>query len=72
MRSFFLPNWSPPDDPARPLPAEGRPWPSDDDDDHDDNDNDKENDYKDYTRQHTIIQWHHGDTVSIQRKSSQI
>ena len=33
MRSFFLPNWSPPDDPARPLPAEGRPWPSDDDDD---------------------------------------
>ena len=32
MRSFFLPNWSPPDDPARPLPAEGRPWPSDDDD----------------------------------------
>ena len=43
----------------------------DDDDDHDDNDNDKENDYKDYTRQHTIIQWHHGDTVSIQRKSSQ-
>ena len=36
MRSFFLPNWSPPDDPARPLPAEGRPWPSDDDDDDDD------------------------------------
>ena len=35
MRSFFLPNWSPPDDPARPLPAEGRPWPSDDDDDND-------------------------------------
>ena len=35
MRSFFLPNWSPPDDPARPLPAEGRPWPSDDDDDDD-------------------------------------
>ena len=33
MSSFFLPNWSPPDDPARPLPAEGRPWPSDDDDD---------------------------------------
>ena len=33
MGSFFLPNWSPPDDPARPLPAEGRPWPSDDDDD---------------------------------------
>ena len=33
MRSFFLPNWSPPDNPARPLPAEGRPWPSDDDDD---------------------------------------
>ena len=33
MRSFFLPNWSPPDDPARPLPAEGRPWPSGDDDD---------------------------------------
>ena len=32
MRSFFLPNWSPGDDPARPLPAEGRPWPSDDDD----------------------------------------
>ena len=24
MRSFFLPNWSPPDDPARSLPAEGR------------------------------------------------
>ena len=44
----------------------------DSDHDHDDNDNDKENDYKDYTRQHTIIQWHHGDTVSIQRKSSQI
>ena len=38
MRSFFLPNWSPPDDPARPLPAEGRPWPSDDDDDDDDDD----------------------------------
>ena len=38
MRSFFLPNWSPPDDPARPLPAEGRPWPSEDyDDDDDDN-----------------------------------
>ena len=35
MGSFFLPNWSPPDDPARPLPAEGRPWPSDDDDDGD-------------------------------------
>ena len=35
MRSFFLPNWSPPDDPARPLPAEGRPWPSGDDDDDD-------------------------------------
>ena len=35
MGSFFLPNWSPPDDPARPLPAEGRPWPSDDDDDDD-------------------------------------
>ena len=34
MGSFFLPNWSPPDDPARPLPAEGRPWPSDDDDDY--------------------------------------
>ena len=28
MSSFFLSNWSPPDDPARPLPAEGRPWPS--------------------------------------------
>ena len=38
MRSFFLPNWSPPDDPARPLPAEGRPWPSDDDDGDDDDD----------------------------------
>ena len=38
MGSFFLPNWSPPDDPARPLPAEGRPWPSDDDDDDDDDD----------------------------------
>ena len=38
MSSFFLPNWSPPDDPARPLPAEGRPWPSDDDDDGDDDD----------------------------------
>ena len=35
MRSFFLPNWSPPDDPARPLPAEGRPWPSNDNDDQD-------------------------------------
>ena len=40
MGSFFLPNWSPPDDPARPLPAEGRPWPSDDDDDGDDDDDD--------------------------------
>ena len=40
MSSFFLPNWSPPDDPARPLPAEGRPWPSDDDDDDDDEDDD--------------------------------
>ena len=38
MSSFFLPNWSPPDDPARPLPAGGRPWPSDDDDDDDDDD----------------------------------
>ena len=38
MSSFFLSNWSPPDDPARPLPAEGRPWPSDDDDDDDDDD----------------------------------
>ena len=38
MGSFFLPNWSPPDDPARPLPAEGRPWPSDDDEDDDDDD----------------------------------
>ena len=44
MRSFFLPNWSPPDDPARPLPAEGRPWPSDDDDDERDNDDDNDND----------------------------
>ena len=35
MSSFFLPNWSPPNDPARPLPAEGRPWPSDNDDDDD-------------------------------------
>ena len=45
MRSFFLPNWSPPDDPARPLPAEGRPWPSDhnDDDDDDDDDDDVDN-----------------------------
>ena len=40
MRSFFLPNWSPPDDPARPLPAEGRPWPSDDDDENGDGDGD--------------------------------
>ena len=41
MRSFFLPNWSPPDDPARPLPAEGRPWPSEyDEDDGDDGDGD--------------------------------
>ena len=39
MSSFFLPNWSPPDDPARPLPAEGRPWPSDDDDGGNDDDN---------------------------------
>ena len=45
MRSFFLPNWSPPDDPARP-------WPSDDDDD--DNDND---DYIDEEslRQHLVV-----------------
>ena len=35
MSSFFLSNWSPPDDPARPLPAEGRPWPSEDNDDED-------------------------------------
>ena len=40
MGSFFLPNWSPPDDPARPLPAEGRPWPSDDDDGDDEEDDD--------------------------------
>ena len=40
MRSFFLPNWSPPDDPARPLPAEGRPWPSGDDGDDDGEDGD--------------------------------
>ena len=45
MRSFFLPNWSPPDDPARPLPAEGRPWPSDDDGDGDgDDDGDDDGD----------------------------
>ena len=44
MRSFFLPNWSPPDDPARPLPAEGRPWPSDDDDDDDDGDDNDDGD----------------------------
>ena len=44
MRSFFLPNWSPPDDPARPLPAEGRPWPSDDDDDDDSDDDDDDGD----------------------------
>ena len=44
MRSFFLPNWSPPDDPARPLPAEGRPWPSDDDDDDDDDDDEDDGD----------------------------
>ena len=30
---FFLPDWSPPDDPAQALPAEGRHVPSDDDDD---------------------------------------
>ena len=41
MSSFFLSNWSPPDDPARPLPAEGRPWPSDDDDDDDGDDDPK-------------------------------
>ena len=46
MRSFFLPNWSPPDDPARPLPAEGRPWPSDDDDDVDNDDADDIGDRK--------------------------
>ena len=40
MRSFFLPNWSIPDDPARPLPAEGRPWPSGDNGDDDDDDDD--------------------------------
>ena len=44
MRSFFLPNWSPPDDPARPLPAEGRPWPSGDDDDGDYDDGDGDDD----------------------------
>ena len=44
MGSFFLPNWSPPDDPARPLPAEGRPWPSDYNDDVDDKDNNDDND----------------------------
>ena len=44
MSSFFLPNWSPPDDPARPLPAEGRPWPSDDDDDDDDDDDGDDDD----------------------------
>ena len=41
MGSFFLPNWSPLDDPARPLPAEGRPWPSYHDDDDDDNGDDR-------------------------------
>ena len=44
MRSFFLPNWSPPDDPARPLPAEGRPWPSGDNDDDGDDDGDEDDD----------------------------
>ena len=45
MGSFFLPNWSPPDDPARPLPAEGRPWPSEDDgEDEGDDDNDEDDD----------------------------
>ena len=44
MSSFFLSNWSPPDDPARPLPAEGRPWPSDDDDDDGDDDDDDDGD----------------------------
>ena len=44
MGSFFLPNWSPPDDPARPLPAEGRPWPSDDDDDDDGDDDGDDSD----------------------------
>ena len=44
MSSFFLSNWSPPDDPARPLPAEGRPWPSDDyDGGEDDGENDDDN-----------------------------
>ena len=49
MSSFFLSNWSPPDDPARPLPAEGRPWPSEDNDgDYDANDDkDGDDDEKD-------------------------
>ena len=47
MRSFFLPNWSPPDDPARPLPAEGRPWPSDNNNNNDNNNNDKQSDPND-------------------------
>ena len=54
MRSFFLPNWSPPDDPARPLPAEGRPWPSDDDDD-DDDDGDNDDDYDDDVRARVLV-----------------
>ena len=37
---FIFPDWSPPDDPARPLPAEGRPWPSGDDDGVNDDDGD--------------------------------
>ena len=35
---FILPDWSPPDDPARVLAAEGRRNPSDDNDDDDDDD----------------------------------
>ena len=58
MSSFFLSNWSPPDDPARPLPAEGRPWPSDDDDDDDD---DHGGDY---------LAAKHGETAELVKSSS--
>ena len=53
---FILPDWSPSDDPARVLAAEGRRNPSNDNDDGDDGDDDdwyqvKGKEQQDYVKQ---------------------
>ena len=54
---FFLPDWSPPDDPAQALPAEGQHVPSDDDDD----------DAPDSRKEHNI-----NETLSLKNHFSQV